>query len=380
MAAPTPVSVGTYLAAASATTAAVAVPAGAQANDVVLAHLWKVSAAAVTPPAGFTECTNSPISTVTNGVHSQHVFWKRLTGSDSGTYSFSWTGSTTREGVACLYRGCVTTGDPTEINNAAQDSSSTAPTPAVSGTTGGADRLLTIGFTKFNTGTLTPPTGFTLNSTSTGTERVVTATMVKASAGATGSLSGSWSTASRQTAFLIALVPVAGSAVALDGIASSSSGASGGMARDISMGSQSVAAAALTGSAGIDRGVLGSVIAAADASGDTQLARALSAAVEAASSSSGDITLDQALAGVLAAACAASGTPGVDRALAVFIAAASSAGGTLTMTSESPIGVHVLSPVLSQHARVFRPVLLSVPGGRRPDVNQTAPRVTRPNG
>lgn len=206
MAAPTFTAAGTYLAGASAASAAIAVPAGTAADLIVLVHLYKENAATVTPPAGFSECTNSPISTSPT-VTSQHVFWKRLTGADAGTYTFSWTGSTWREGVATLYSGASTTGTPVEVNNAAQNSASGTATPAVSGSTGGVDRLLILGWTNINAGIPAPPTSFTLRAGGTGSAGSAVMTKAQAAAGATGSLAGSWDNSGQQTAFLTALLP-----------------------------------------------------------------------------------------------------------------------------------------------------------------------------
>lgn len=217
MAAPSFVSAGTFLVGASAATAAVAVPAGAGTGHIVLVHLYREATTTVTAPGGFTQVTNSPIATTAN-IHQQSVWWKRLTGGDAGTYSFSWTGSTYREAVATLYSGCVDTGDPTEINNFVQISD-TADTvsPPVSGTTTGADRMLVWCSTHFaGTSTVSAgtPTGYTARAGAyvalAGGATTAVATNPQAAAGATGSVSGTWSTSNRQTASLVALIPAAG--------------------------------------------------------------------------------------------------------------------------------------------------------------------------
>jgi hypothetical protein len=92
------------------TTAAVPVPAGAANLDIAAVGLYMESAAAVTPPAGFTNKVSLQTSPTTRG--RLDVFWKRLTGADSGTYTFTWTGATFRSAACGLWSGRITTGDP----------------------------------------------------------------------------------------------------------------------------------------------------------------------------------------------------------------------------------------------------------------------------
>lgn len=97
------------LVAASAANAAVPVPAGAAINDIALVGLYMESAAAVTPPAGFTNKVSLQTSVATRG--RLDVFWKRLSAADTGTYSFTFT-STFRAAACGLWSGRSTSGDP----------------------------------------------------------------------------------------------------------------------------------------------------------------------------------------------------------------------------------------------------------------------------
>lgn len=117
-------SAGTFLTGASAASAVVAVPASVAVDDVIVAVLYKENSAAVTPPAGFTQLS-AVNSLVGNQTFTQYVFWKRATAADSGTYTFSWTGSVWRSGQAFRYTGCIKTGSPF------RDSASAASTVAV---------------------------------------------------------------------------------------------------------------------------------------------------------------------------------------------------------------------------------------------------------
>lgn len=91
--------------------AAVPVPAGVAAGDIVEVFLYKEDTGAVTPPAGFTQK-----AAVTSGNASQvygfYLFWKRLTAADTGTYVFTWTATVWREAIAVAHSGRVATGDP----------------------------------------------------------------------------------------------------------------------------------------------------------------------------------------------------------------------------------------------------------------------------
>lgn len=214
MAAPAFGAAGTYLTGGSGTSAAIAVPSGVTADQVILAMLYIESTAAVTPPAGFTEAGASPISATGPGAHTLRVFWKRASGSDSGTYSFTWTGSAYREGSAQRYTGCITSGNPLDTGagapNSAQRSSDATTTPAVSLTTQGADRLLVWAGTNFTGGAWTPPTSFTERADA-GADLSV-ATLAQAAAGATGSVIGTCASSGYEVAWLGALLPDTGSA------------------------------------------------------------------------------------------------------------------------------------------------------------------------
>lgn len=101
----------------SSTSRAPAVPTGAAAGDVVVVflHRWESINPVVTAPSGFTRKAQY---TAGDGVAKIDVWWKRLTGSDAGTYSFSWTGSMFAAAHAICMTGVVSTGDPIEaINN-----------------------------------------------------------------------------------------------------------------------------------------------------------------------------------------------------------------------------------------------------------------------
>jgi len=96
--------------AGSRTTVAIPVPAGVDNKDIVVVGVYKENTAAITPPAGFTLKASDTTNATTQGA--LWVYWKRLTGADTGSYDFTWTGSSYAGGHAVAGRGAVETGDP----------------------------------------------------------------------------------------------------------------------------------------------------------------------------------------------------------------------------------------------------------------------------
>lgn len=159
MASPTFGAAGTYLTGVVSNQANFAVPTGTANNEIVVVYLYIESTGAITPPAGFTQ-KSRPSNTGT-GAHDLVIFWKRCTGTDSGTYAFT-NPNVWREGVAVRYSGCITSGDPFDVVSANQAASGASGiTPVVSLTTTVTDTLLVFSGTNFNGGAWTPPSGYT---------------------------------------------------------------------------------------------------------------------------------------------------------------------------------------------------------------------------
>jgi hypothetical protein len=146
------------------TSAAVPVPTGAVAGDIVVVGLYlETTDATPTPPSGFTlkQDTSAANADVRGRLL---VYWKRLTGSDAGTYSFSWTTSCTYEAAAGAYSGRIAAGDPwdsVQLISNASSSALTAVIPASTPRAGGdlvgfATNHATAGSTSW-----TPPSGMT---------------------------------------------------------------------------------------------------------------------------------------------------------------------------------------------------------------------------
>lgn len=205
MPAPLVASVGTFLALGSATSAAVPVPSGVVAGDIIYVQLYLEASRTITPPAGFTAVTGNPSATAQQW---EYLFWKRATASDSGTYTFTLSSAATRSGRAFRVSGAIATGTPHDTPSRAARSTSATATPAVTVTTAGPDRLLLWFATNYNAGTWTPPAGYTEHADN---GEITAASAAQATAGSTGSVVGTGSNSGQQTAALIAVIPDAAS-------------------------------------------------------------------------------------------------------------------------------------------------------------------------
>lgn len=220
MAEPSFVAAGTYLA-GSAANAAVAVPAGTADGRFVAVTLFMDGAAlspAPTPPAGFQVAPGAPILIASgSGAHSLYVWWKRLTGADAGTYTFTWTGSRYREAIATLWQDVVATGDPWDLpTDWATDLTSATVTPPVDVTSLGPDRRLIWAATNWGGGTWTAPSGFTKRAQGgAGVHTICDRSWPTASN--TGNITGTCTGNDKRHAWLGALIGTTPDAVAVEG-------------------------------------------------------------------------------------------------------------------------------------------------------------------
>ncbi|MGD9989301.1 hypothetical protein [Pseudonocardia sp.] len=131
------------------------VPSGAAAGDIALCSVgrWESANPAITAPSGFTQITQ-----VVSGNNKIALFWKRLTGADSGSYTFSWTGQQWSLGQAMLVTGVLASGDPVDAFSGLAASGTTYPGTSVNATD--ADFLALFAYNE-TSGAGTPPTNFT---------------------------------------------------------------------------------------------------------------------------------------------------------------------------------------------------------------------------
>lgn len=149
---------GTVVVGSSAATVSPGYPSGLQANDIIIAEIYLESTATVTPPSGF-----ALFETVTNASVGFRVnrFWKRATGSETGTGTFTWTGATWRDGYMWSVRGAATSGTPFEIlGQAHQNDLVASTTPNYSASTTGADRFVCLSVHDYWGAYFTPASGW----------------------------------------------------------------------------------------------------------------------------------------------------------------------------------------------------------------------------
>lgn len=176
----------------------VSVPAGVQAGDtVIIAVTIDDATIAPTDPAGFT-VMDSAIGFGVD-VQSARIYYKKLTGADSGSYAM--TGSSTANTwvmSAFAFSGRDTVGNPV---NSTQTFTAQTTSPVSVSTTGltavAGDDLLVILVPDPNTsngyaGNWTQPTGYTKPVDQSGSSGLAGAYKENVTAGATGSLSSSF--------------------------------------------------------------------------------------------------------------------------------------------------------------------------------------------
>lgn len=204
---------GTPLAGGSSNTADIPVPSSVAADNIIVVLMYVgATGLTVSPASGFVEAPDSPVVCSGGGQsHDLHVFWKRATGADSGTYPFPITGGVSwRTAVALRCTGVITTGNPWDVTNAAANIAGGANTPGVSDTTTGGDELWIWAASTWTSTTSTPPSGFAeiLDATPNSGSTLTAATKDQISIGSSGTVQGQFaSNSSAQAAWLGALIP-----------------------------------------------------------------------------------------------------------------------------------------------------------------------------
>jgi hypothetical protein len=208
----------------NSTTPSVAVPAGVAANDIVIITIgFDTTGGAVDPgdlPTGFVELGES--TALTTDGHTLWVGYKRLTGSDAGTYTFGSIGAA-NDWVcqAFAFSGRHTTNPPVTSTLATNNTPANDPTVTSNGVTAvaGDDLLWVVLPDKTTQGacSMVAPTNFTEAEDATfGWSAAYGAYRNNVSAGATGSVSAVLTTNGTDTAgwgtWLIRIPAAAGAA------------------------------------------------------------------------------------------------------------------------------------------------------------------------
>lgn len=200
------------LTASSTTSAVVTKPTGTQDGDILLVYLYVETTATVTAPAGWTLVTST--ATTIGGDTKAYLYWKRAS-SEGSDWTWSWTGSVTREALCHAVDGCAATGNPWSNYDENQDADADdSVTPGVSVTTAQNDELLCWFGGAKGTGAWTQPTSFNERVDNGG--HISSSDLVQASPGSSGSLTGSYAGAgSAGQAILISLKATASTGLLL---------------------------------------------------------------------------------------------------------------------------------------------------------------------
>lgn len=200
----------------STTIASCTVPAGAATNDIAIIIVsWDRSdVLPLSYPSGFTELDSA---TNTLDGEAYGVGWKRLTGADSGSYTFGAIGATSAYNChVLLFSGRHTTNNPASTENINNSGNTSPVSVSATGLTAVAgDDLLYIGGLDLSAaGVLsgfTEPSGYTERQdtcSSNGWVCIETATIDNVGAGATGTVTGTATLSSDTSAFVSYLVRI----------------------------------------------------------------------------------------------------------------------------------------------------------------------------
>lgn len=190
------------------TSLAIPVPAGAVDLDIVLCamEMWWDSGVSpvVTMPSGFALAVDMILTG--SGPQKLKVFWKRLTGSDAGNYTFSWTGTQWRMGHAICLSGAKTSGDlfPSGANINTATTAGATNTPTTSLTTAFAPALVNFVANENAAAQTTSPTSFTEVQDG---DYIHTSYIIPGSSGSFSASGGVLGTSTLQLAALLAIEP-----------------------------------------------------------------------------------------------------------------------------------------------------------------------------
>jgi hypothetical protein len=137
------------------TSSVIPVPAGAASGHIAVCAIeqWESANPTITPPDG----SWTALTPIVSGSQKLKTFWKRLTGADSGNYTFTWTGSQWSMGHCVLISGAVSAGDPIEDSDSTTATNTTVPSLSVDTTT---QPFLVHIVANENSASSTPPTNY----------------------------------------------------------------------------------------------------------------------------------------------------------------------------------------------------------------------------
>lgn len=202
---------GSSLGYTATTSAAVPVPTGAASQDIAIVDLfYETGGATITPPTGFT--LDATITRPATVLWKHDRFWKRLTGADTGSYTFGLSVSQ-QVMIGCgLYSGRVASGSPFDVATVTGASAGTSmvacPSISITPVTTGVD--LVYGNMNYHAGGGTAPAGWT--NAATHVDGVLQCYKANQASGSSGSVACTSPAADQWTVMLSALVPPGGAA------------------------------------------------------------------------------------------------------------------------------------------------------------------------
>lgn len=182
------------------------VPVGATIGKVTIVTMFVNGGATLisSTPLGFAAVPGSPVIASN---HRQYRYWKRLTGSDVGTYDFILDTSVFVEGAAELFNTVKESGNPFDPNPGTAVSEINASTsPEVSTESMGPDRLILHSATCWSGGIWTPDQVGYNKRIETPVGLVTTSDKTQAVAGLTSSVTSTTTTSDKRTAHVVALI------------------------------------------------------------------------------------------------------------------------------------------------------------------------------
>src|ERR687891_1850085 len=186
---------------AGATSLVINVPAGVQANDLLVAHIARTGNAAISTPSGWTVAGGT-----TNGNFiRQETYYRVASGSEPASYTWTWTGSQPAAGGMSAYYG-VKGSSPLDVVGTADTANNTTTVTAPSLTTTVNDALVLAFFASNSNSTYSTATGMTeRHEVGTAGMSIGTDDMSQATAGATGAKTSTASASGRVVGHQVAL-------------------------------------------------------------------------------------------------------------------------------------------------------------------------------
>lgn len=203
---PSVAAVGTLLGNANRTVVPVPPPAGTADKEVVLVFIDNTSTVptGLTPASGFTVAPNVGYQTADQSTQLR-VFWKRCTGTDSGTYDFTFDSANYCKAVAIRCTDVIATGNPIDTDVFLGGNAATLG--GLSLTTSVDNALLVWAANSWGSQTLTPPSGFASNVAYSSSGGLAVGNAAQPSLGATGAKTGTISGYSGWCEWMGALKP-----------------------------------------------------------------------------------------------------------------------------------------------------------------------------